>query len=710
MIFEMFAFFGNRGEISAMGLCISKYRIIMPISLYLTTGFLFLMLGCHGTTSHDSLALDTKERIFIDESQFPPDSAEVTAAPQIDQIMETLPTFVDHGIAIPFSFLMGSVAVRDQGKGCGVLSWLQDHTGCSSLLWINTLTNETRQIYIPFPSDGDSPFASILSLNNKFYTYFNSHFIEFDPLSENFSFITKAKSKTAMSLTEDDNGLIWAATYPTCGLISYNPKTQKLKDYGSVNEESWSQYPYYIAADDTGWIYMAVGYTRSQIIAFNSSTGKSHAVFPESERKPGMAYLYRDMNGKVYGIPLENPSVGIYGRKPVIGSCGWYELHNGMHRKVDILIQSNPKLSGSGRRDFFLRDLGDGIYVNNLDLQSKTLTLTNSKGLLNKTINFSYKTEGAYIMSVAADPEGRITGGTTFPHNAFVYSPKSNSFLKSIRSSYQWNTLVRHGEHIYIGAYPKGVLLEWLPGKEWNDDSLNIEDHLPRYCTSSDPLIHRPHDLVVDKYRQTIILAGTPDYGVTGGGLLFWNIEKNASETFNVSDFIPHQSVRSLAVLNDNLLLGGTTTAAGTGGLKIADEAELFIMNSDSKKIVWSAALIPGVKEYTDLIVTVNGLVYGLSDRSIFFVFDPETRSIIKIEDTRRFGMVCSQQGQRAFVIDDQGRCYILFSTGIAMVDNEMNIQWVEKTPAPITAGGDFSNGRIYYASGSHLYSCKIDK
>jgi len=125
-----------------------------------------------------------------------------------------------------------------------------------------------------------------------------------------------------MSMTEDDNGVIWSVTYPQSGVVSYNPQTGKFKDYGQVYEQAWSQYPRYIAADDKGWIYFALGKTASQIIAFDPSTARALPVIPESDRKYGLAYVYRDLNGKVYGNALEG------------ASNGWYEFYEGRVTKI----------------------------------------------------------------------------------------------------------------------------------------------------------------------------------------------------------------------------------------------------------------------------------------------------------------------------------------------------------------------------------------
>ncbi len=69
----------------------------------------------------------------------------------------------------------------------------------------------------------------------------------------------------AMSMTEDDNGIIWSVTYPNSGVVSFNPKTRKLKDYGSVYQQNWAQYPRSVAVDDASWVYFGIGSTKNQI-------------------------------------------------------------------------------------------------------------------------------------------------------------------------------------------------------------------------------------------------------------------------------------------------------------------------------------------------------------------------------------------------------------------------------------------------------------
>src|SRR5688572_5222091 len=88
--------------------------------------------------------------------------------------------FRDHGIASPHSTRHGTVATVD-GQGHNVvLSWLADLRGGYELLLVDVDSGKAEEYPLPFPA-GNYPYASILSSDNKFYTHFNSHFLEFDP-------------------------------------------------------------------------------------------------------------------------------------------------------------------------------------------------------------------------------------------------------------------------------------------------------------------------------------------------------------------------------------------------------------------------------------------------------------------------------------------------------------------------------------------------
>ncbi len=176
--------------------------------------------------------------------------------------------FFDHGVTAPVSNHRGVVATVDGNGRNVVLVWLFDHRGGYGLQMIDAETGRSEHFPMPFPP-GDAVYSSILSSKNKFYTLFKGNFVEFDPVRRAFTYNKESMPQMAMSMTEDDNGIIWAVTYPNSGMVSFNPLTREFRDYGYLYKQNWRQYPRSLVKDDAGWLYFGIGNTASQIIAFN---------------------------------------------------------------------------------------------------------------------------------------------------------------------------------------------------------------------------------------------------------------------------------------------------------------------------------------------------------------------------------------------------------------------------------------------------------
>jgi len=605
--------------------------------------------------------------------------------------------FLHHGVATPVSNHRGTVATVDGDGRNVVLVWLFDHRGGYALLMIDADTGNSEEHTMPFAPGGDCPYASILSSGNKFYTHFNSHFVEFDPVKREFTFCQKTARQMAMGMTQDDNGVIWSVTYPQSGVVSFDPATREFKDYGHVYKQNWAQYQRYVAADDKGYVYFGIGSTASQIIAFDPSSGKATPMIPEEQRAKGAGYVYRDMDGKVYGY-----SAG--GAKD-----GWYEFYEGEGKKIGKRegIQMKPIITS--HQGLFHRDFPDGKKLKSCDLVDRVLVIGDPKAGETKTLKFDYESRGAHVMGLAAAPDGTICGGTAFPMRFFSYDPETDKWTN--RESYgQWNTVARQGDRFFVGGYGGGFLLEWDPSQDWVRTANGNQASNPLFLTQCTPTIHRPHDLLAHPDGETLVLAGTPGYGYTGGGLLFWNRKTGTRTLIEHTDIIPDHSTMSLVALANGKLLAGTTTSAGTGGETKATEAELYIMDMATNQLEWHEVLFPGVQRYTDMCSAPGGLVYGVADGRRFFVFDPAKRKVVHDEDMQtKFGSTVSHQGPRVFILGPDKTVYMLFVKGIAQVDTATyGITMLAKSPVHIGAGGDILDGRIYFASGSHVYSYKV--
>jgi hypothetical protein len=603
--------------------------------------------------------------------------------------------FFDHGVAAPISNHRGTVATIDGNGRNVVLLWLFDHRGGYALLMIDASTGKCEQFPMPFPP-GDAPYSSILSSKNKFYTLFNSYFAEFDPVRRAFTFDKKSLPSNTMAMTEDDQGIIWAATYPNSGLVSFNPNTREFTDYGYLYNQNWRQYPRYIAADDAGWVYFGLGSTASQIIAFDPVSRQAKPIFIESERKRGYGYVYRNMDGKVYGQAMQDNN------EP------WYEFYKGNVRKIGKHNISNAKQFISGSQGLFHTEFPDGRKIKDLDLLKRKLVVTDPRSNIETSVGIDYTSEGAIVMGVGTSPDGTIAGGTAFPMRFFNYNPKTNKLI-NIEAYGQFNALACQGDRFYFGVYPSGSLLEWNPSKPWINTKKGEKTN-PVLLANSSLAIHRPHRVLAYSDDKTIIMSGTPEYGYTGGGLLFWDRKKKSHKLLEDSEIIPDQSTISMVSLPGGKLLGGTTTAPGTGGEKKAKEAELYIMDMASKRVEWHQVMFPGVQSYSDMCAAPDGLVYGITDLKKFFVFDPVKRIIVHEEDVETsFGRTVADQSPRIFVLGPEKDIYILCLKGIVKIEPvSFKMVLVAESPVPVNTGGAYLDGRIYFVSGSHLCSYKL--
>ncbi len=616
--------------------------------------------------------------------------------------------FREHGVAVPVSSPRGVVAVADETGRDQVLTWLADSSGCTGLLAIDAETGASTVYPMPFAAEGRSPFALFFSSRNRIYTHFKSRLVEFDLRTRSYTAVRETKTLLGIGMTEDEKGRIWGAGYPDAGVFMYDPGTGEFRDYGSLYSQNWRVYPYTLATDRDGWVYFSVGKTLSQFVALNPESGEAYPLLSEEERIPGVtSHVYRDNDGKVYGLSNEKH-----------WSDGqWYELRRDKAVKLEGQppFRFKPMIGGSIWP--FHREFPSGRRIKSLDLPGRTLIVEDPKAQTGKTFTFDYPSEGAHAMEAAVLSDGRIGGGTAFPMHFFMFDPATDR-MEHEEMMGQTNVLTSQGGRVFVGGYVEGLLLEWDPSRPWVTPRKEAPAGNPRLLANCEPDINRPHAILAHSDGRTVAMGGTPGYGHTGGGLLIWDRQTETSALLKHTDLLTDQCVMSLAELPGGKLLVGSGTRAGTGGEVRAKQAELLVLDLATKKIEWHAALLPGAQEYSELRSGPDGLIYGIVDfrvyeptlmdeEKLFIVFDPATREIRYQEKTApEFGFMHLQQGQRKIVIAPDGRVFLLFRKGIAQADpRTFKLSWTAQSPVSIDAGGAWSGGRIWFASGSRLYS-----
>ena len=590
--------------------------------------------------------------------------------------------FVDHGIPTPVAQTRGVVSTVDQSGQDVILTWLQDWRGGYAILMVNAETGASQQFDVPFKPDGDEPSAIYLSSKNRLYTLFNSQFVEFDVASKRFTFHGKVNGKTAMSLTEDKDGRIWAATYPNNQLVSFNPQNSSLQNHGQLAKESWTQYPRSIAVDAHGWVYVGSGLAASQIYAYNIQSHATQALLSFSQRVSGTAVVTQSQSNVVYARN---------GRQQ-------FMLTNGKASGLSAGAQVAESNLKGGAQNLVDREFPSGRRLVSVDMHDRTLVTRDASGQ-QKTVKFNYTTQGAALTFVCATGDNKVCGGTRFPMHTFYYNAGDNKF-DSKQLPRQPNVMAALGSRLYVAAYPDGKLFQ-----ESENGKNEFSEVLNAY-----PSINRPHAMLIMGGGSQIALAGTPEYGTTGGGMMFWNRSSGQKSRIDHWHLVPNHSVQAMVELSNGMLLGGTTVAPGTGGVtKATDSSELFLMDANTHEVRWRGAPVPGAKTITDLMVGTDGLVYGLADSVDLFVFNPNNRQVVSVNRfSKDLGPSVYAQGTRAFVKGADGSIYVLLYNGIGKVDTKAHtVSRVVSSPVRITVGGAAANGRIYFGSNNHLYSWK---
>lgn len=605
--------------------------------------------------------------------------------------------FFDHGATSRSVHQRGVVATSDGAKNV-ILSWLFDHRGGFSLLMLDAKTGQVEQISPPHPINRDAPFASLLSKDNKYYTLFNGYFTQFDPVKKQFTFSKKTSSRLVMSMLEDTDGNIWAANYLNCGLVKFNPSKNELTDYGSLNKESWAQYPRHIAADKYGWIYIGIGTTATQVIAFNTRTEKAKRLFSDNDRIHGTAYLYKGVDGVVYAKMNEGAELP------------WMVLENGVYKTLEGRIPAKAEYFKTGTQNFIHRGFPNGDRIIDFNLRTRTFAIQPADGSILRKLKFDYDSDGSWSLGINAGPDGKLYGGTAFPMQMFAYNPATDS-VENFSEYSQLNAMMTFNGKIFSAGYPTGDLIQYTPGAPWTKPISKNANTNPKYLYRCSPHLNRPHSLKGLSDGQTIVLGGTPDYGYTGGGLLFYDLKTQKGQLLKHTEVVENQSTMSITELSENRILGGTTVSAGTGGEVKSKTAFLYIMDVKTKKIEWRDTLIENAKLYNDLCIADRGIVYGFANNNIFFAFDTDAKKIIYIKNiTNEFERTTGEQCQRIFVKDNKDNIYVMFKNKIGKINRQTHeLELVKKSPVEITAGGDYLNGRIYFISQSHICSYKVD-
>jgi hypothetical protein len=161
----------------------------------------------------------------------------------------------------------------------------------------------------------------------------------------------------------------------------------------------------------------------------------------------------------------------------------------------------------------------------------------------------------------------------------------------------------------------------------------------------------------------------------------------------------------AMAPLPDGDIVCGSTVSGGHGAAAVEKEAMLFILDWETKQVTYKKAPMSGATEIGLLRPGPDGLVYGTADSTGLFVFDPQTREIIHRADISKFG----KRTVNGMEVGEDGNIYLVRTASIIRVKpGSFEVEKVCDIPGGANAGTAIEGGRIWFAIGSHLWSCGL--
>lgn len=584
------------------------------------------------------------------------------------------------------------------------------------MLIIDAKTGETE--FFPKPEEARG-WAATFSLfldeeTGILYSVDGGDLVRFDYYNGEYEVIPTGTSGRSSSWIRSDDGIFYTHLNPGGELLSFDPETKEVRNHGPMVETDWAQLSRGMAVDDAGWVYCAIGRVDLYIAGFHPGTGERMLLGTEDLPDD------TEIAGGISPVVEQQADDGrVYGRFPVRDELEpgiWFQFHNGQAEPVEgrpDVAFANYKTDRWGR---VFEDFSDGRHrIHEMDFFDRRVLIEDADLAPRDTvreIEFEYTSEGAPGYSLVLGPDGLVYGSTGKPVRFFRFNPETDQLD-------EWslwglgghtNVLAVQQGKIFGGVYSSGIFYQYDPKRSWS--AVNPE----RLLTAGGELINRPHAMMAHPDGKSLVMTGSLATGMTGGGMLIYDMESGYSLELSDEKVIPTRATFALLALPEGDLIGGTTTTPAAGGARIDGDAELYRLDWDSKEVVWRTVPVEGADTIRDLWLGPDQRLFGIATMDgrtgepIFFVYDLQTEETLHREDFSGYGPVFSGQGQPILHSWDD-RLYVHLQENLIEIDPDtLEHRKVTVFPRRAWPGVITDDGTYYCLIGSELWSFPIPR
>jgi streptogramin lyase len=480
------------------------------------------------------------------------------------------------------------------------------------LLVIDPLTGETVQ---HTSEHGGNPYGIQFASNGKLYISTGGSGQDrvycYDPAVGELEYLGRPTETedVVWTLAEGDDGTIWGGTYPNSKLISIDPATNEMRDWGRISPTQ----PYVRFLDAKGpYVYCNCGPSRPEVWAFDTRTGEKTEILPDRLRQYlRYGYVQKRADGEMY-----------------IEAGGEKLRLNGLEfEPVDELPPAVPA-NHQGKPDRQILVMRDGtvITANHQTGQDRRYFIQ-PPGEERRAVSFEYEGTKTALWALEAAPDGLIYGTTRSPITLFSIDPATDEVTvlgDPIGSNGQVYGWVWHEGKLYMAAYSGGTLTVWDPAKPWQFGG--APESNPRYLGTLD--IGRPAALIVAPDGRHLLSGGVPTYGDFGGVITVIEPETQAIEV--IPELFGTQSIASmLSVPDSDLVCIGTTWRGGSASEAPKTDPRIMLWDFTTRETTYETVPVPGEDGIVQMVM-VDDLVYATTNGTgHLVVFDPHEQRVV---------------------------------------------------------------------------------
>ena len=315
------------------------------------------------------------------------------------------------------------------------------------------------------------------------------------------------------------------------------------------------------------------------------------------------------------------------------------------------------------------------------------------------TLNMPAQDSPSRIDTVGSDSAGRIySGGFDLPAGIGLHNPGTGK--SSVLAGPQIEGFGRFNSSIVMGGYT-GVAQQGGPLYLYSGSG---QPQFKRYLGNSQ---ERP--VAIQQVGSQVAIGSVPIKNTLGGALSMWNPSTNALTVKR--NIIPNHSVISLGTTN-GLVVGGSSNVGGTGSTPTATGAQIFTYNPangavrtftpprfESSTYSFVAAITPDP--------AAPGHIWAISTGYLIQFRVAADGAITLTKNLGTIPSTSSPTGKGLGIVFSGGTMFATIDGGISAVNTQTG---EKKVIAATTATGPVvgltadTQGRLYYARGSHLY------